>query len=234
MRGVAAVLAANGWIVDVPRLPGHGPEIRDIADYGVDEWIATVEAGAARLRADGVTELLVVGHSVGAALAIARVAHMRTDRLVVLAPFAWKAPRWQRLAGPLVRVVLPPGFRLFARMDLADPEVRRGVESFMPGLDLDDPAVVAGLRELRVPTRLFEQLFRVAGLAEAAAPSVRVPVLAIQGLRDTVAVPARTRELLARFPVPPTTLELDAEHDLLTEASPVRDEVLARILAFAR
>lgn len=234
LRGLAAVLASDGWIVDVPRLPGHGPEIRDIADHSADEWVATaLEAGRA-LRAEGIGELLVVGHSVGAALALATAAELRPDRVVVLAPFAWAVPPWQRLAGPVLRLVLPPGVRLFGRMNLDDPETRRGIEGFLPGLDLDDPSIVAGLRELRVPVRLFEQLFRVAAMAERAAPGVDVPVLAIQGLRDPVARPERTRELLAQLPAPPRVLELDAEHDLLTERSPVRDDVLRAILAFAR
>jgi pimeloyl-ACP methyl ester carboxylesterase len=60
-----------------------------------------------------------------------------------------------------------------------------------------------------------------------------MPVLAIQGRLDTVSRPAQTRTLLDRLPAPPSLLEVDAGHDLVTEASPVRDEVLAAVLAFA-
>jgi carboxylesterase len=234
MRPLAAVLASNGFMVEVPRLPGHGPDIRDIADYRLEDWISTVTAGAAHLRELGVRRLVVVGHSVGGSLALATAAAVAPDALVLLAPFNWSTSAWQRALGPLARTLLPPGFAVFSRVDLADPEVRGAMASLLPGLDLDDPAVVAGLRELRIPTVALEQLFRVAHAAERAAPSVHVPVLAIQGLRDSVSRPAQTRRLLDRLPVPPAYQELDAAHDLASEGSPVRDEVLRIVLAFVQ
>jgi alpha-beta hydrolase superfamily lysophospholipase len=60
-----------------------------------------------------------------------------------------------------------------------------------------------------------------------------VPVLVVQGTGDTVSRPDRTRRLASMLPTPPTSLEVEAAHDLLTEASPARDEVLAAVLAFA-
>jgi esterase/lipase len=233
MRGLAAVLASSGWLVEVPRLPGHGPAIRDLADYRLEDWVATVEAGAAALRASGVTRLLVAGHSVGGSLALATAARLGPDALVLLAPFWWPVPAWQRLVGPVLRVFLPPGFRVFGRMDLGDPAVRDGLASFLPGMDLDDPAVAAGLRELRVPLSALEQLFRVSAAATAGARSTRVPVLVVQGSEDTVSRPARTRELAGLLPSPPSYMEVEAAHDLLTEASPARDAVLTAVLAFA-
>jgi len=233
LRGLAAVLAASGWIVEVPLLPGHGRAFRDIAEYRVEDWIAAVDDAAAALRASGVTELLVAGHSVGGSLALATADRLGADAIVLLAPFAWPTPAWQRLAGPLLRVVLPPGFRVFSRMDLDDPAVRAGLRALLPGMDVDDPATAAALRELRVPITLLEQLFRVSRLARAAAPGINVPVLAIQGRDDTVSRPDQTRALVGRLPGPPALLEVDAAHDLATEASPARDEVLAAVLAFA-
>ena len=233
MRGLAAVLASSGWIVEVPRLPGHGSAIRDIADYRVEDWVRTVEDGAAALRASGVTQLVVAGHSVGGALALATSARVQPDAIVLLAPFWWPLPWWQRLVGPVLRVFLPPGFRVFDRMDPHDPAVRASLEGFLPGMDLQDPAVLAGLRRLQVPLSALEQLFRVSALAGDAAPSVRVPVLAIQGTADTVSRPDRTRRLVAMLPGAPSLIETEAAHDLLTEASPARDEVLAAVLAFA-
>ncbi|HYO43965.1 MAG TPA: alpha/beta fold hydrolase [Candidatus Limnocylindrales bacterium] len=232
MRGLAAVLASSGWIVEVPRLPGHGPAIRDIADYRVEDWVRTVEEGAEALRASGVTQLIVAGHSVGGALALATCARVRPDALVLLAPFWWPVPWWQRLVAPVLRVFLPPGFRIFDRMDPHDPAVRASMEGFLPGMDLDDPAVLAGLRRLQVPLSALEQLFRVSALAGTAAPSVRVPVLAVQGTGDTVSRPERTRRLVALLPSPPSSLEVEAAHDLVTEASPARDQVLAAVLVF--
>lgn len=233
LRGLAAVLAASGWIVEVPLLPGHGPAFRDIAEYRVEDWVAAVEEAADSLRASGVTELLVAGHSVGGSLALATADRLRPRALVLLAPFAWPTPAWQRLAGPLLRVVLPPGFRVFSRMDLDDPEVRSGLGALLPGMDVDDPSTAAALRDVRVPVTLLEQLFAVSRRARAAAPGIRVPVLVVQGRDDTVSRPAQTRALAERLPTAPVLLEVDAGHDLVTEASPARDQVLAAVLAFA-
>jgi esterase/lipase len=233
MRGLAAVLATSGWIVEVPRLPGHGSAIRDIADYRVEDWATEVEAGAAALRASGVTQLVVVGHSVGAALALATSARVSPDAIVLLAPFWVPLPRWQRLVAPVLRVFLPAGFRVFGRLDPLDPAVRGPLAGFLPGADLDDPQVVAGLRRVQIPVSLLEQLFRASALAGAAAPAVRVPVLVIQGTQDTVSRPDRTRRLVAVLPGAPSFIEVPAAHDLVTEASRVRDQVLAAVLAFA-
>ncbi len=215
LRGLAAVLAANGWLVEVPCLPGHGADFGQVADYRVEDWTRAVEEAAAALRAAGAGTLLVAGHAIGGSLALATAARLAPDGLVLLAPFCWTVPGWQRVVAPVLRVFLPPGFRAFGR------------------LELGDPAAAASLRELRVPLTLLEQLFRVSGLAAAGAPGIRVPVLAIQGLDDTVSRPARTRALLERLPSPATCLEVDAGHDLVTEVSPVRDQVLTAVLAFA-
>ncbi len=233
LRGLAAVLASHGWLVEVPCLPGHGAAFGQVADYRVEDWVRAVEEGAAALRASGAAQLLVVGDSVGGTLALATAARVSPDALVLLAPFCWPVPAWQRVVAPVLRVFLPPGFRVFGRLDLSKPEARAGLAGFMPGADLDDPAVTASLRDLRVPLTLLEQLFRVSGRATAAARTVEVPVLAIQGLEDTVSRPARTRALLERLPSPPTLLEVGAGHDLVGEVSPVRDRVLTAILAFA-
>ena len=233
LRALAAALATDGWLVEVPRLPGHGTDVRDIAEYRVEDWVQAVEAAAAILREAGVSRLLVAGHSIGGSLALATAEHLRADALVLLAPFAWPTPGWQRAVAPVLRVFLPPGLRVFGRLDLGDPATRAGVAGLLPESDLDDPAVAQALRELRVPLTLLEQLFRISSMAIRSAPAIRVPVLAVQGLDDTVSRPDRTRALLSRFPLPAALVELPAGHDLVSETSPVRDRVLARVRAFA-
>jgi carboxylesterase len=233
MRALAAVLASNGFLVEVPRLPGHGPEVRDIADYRLEDWEAAVTSAAAGLRAEGIRRLVVAGHAVGASLALATAPATRPDGLVLLAPFWWPSPAWQRVLSPLVRVFLPAGFAVFSSTDTGDPQARGALEALLPGLDLDDPAVLASLHELRIPTPALEQLFRVSRAAGVAAPRVHAPVLAVQGLGDTISRPARTRALLARLPAPARYRELDTGHDLASETSLVRDEVLREVLAFA-
>jgi carboxylesterase len=233
MRGLAAVLASSGWLVEVPRLPGHGAAIRDIGDYRLEDWRETVEAGAAALRGSGVSHMVVVGHSVGGALALVTEKSVSPDALVLLAPFWRPIPRWQRVVGQVLRIVLPPGFRIFGSMNLDDPDVRGAIGGFLPGVDLADPDAVARVREMRIPVATLEQLFRVSAAAVAGARTVRVPVLLVQGTADTVSLPDLTRRLASLLPASPSLLEVNTGHDLLTEASPARDEILTAVLAFA-
>lgn len=233
LRRLATRLGQAGWMVEVPLLPGHGSEIRELPHQRVEDWLTEVEAAAGRLRNRGASRLLVVGHSMGAALALTAASTIRPDGVVLMAPFWWEESWWQRPLRPVLRPFLPPGFKVFRRLDLHAPEVRRGLASFLPGIDLEDPAVIAALRDMTVPIELFEQLYRVSRMAVAAAPGLRCPVLGIQGLDDKVVLPERTRRLLALLPVAPHPVLVRADHDLLTDACPARDEVLAAVLAFA-
>ena len=57
-----------------------------------------------------------------------------------------------------MRPFLPIGFRPLRKADLADPKLRQGLAKFMPGIDLDDPATQAALRDFRMPLGLIDQL----------------------------------------------------------------------------
>ena len=232
MRSLADRLARAGWTVEVPLLPGFGAEIRELPDRRAEDWLAAVVGAVEGARAAGHGPLLLVGFSFGATLGIAAAARTRPDGLVLVAPFWWPERRALRLLGPLVRPFLPTGVRPFRRLDLDAPDVRAGVASFLPGLDLDDPSVAAAVTGLRVPLALPEQLLVASRWAAEAGPRLRLPVLGIVGIGDTVATPARARRLLGLMPGPARTLEVDAGHDLLRDASPVRDAVEDAVIAF--
>ncbi len=236
LRGIAAVLASEGWVAEVPLLPGFGPEIRRLPDVRYEDWVAEVDAAAARLRADAGGRLLLLGHSMGASLALAMAGRLRPDGVVVLAPFLWPEPAWLRAIAPLARAVLPPGIRPFRmrNLDMDAADVRTGIASFLPGMNLDDPEVRRALRDMVVPLSVFEQLFRASREAVRGAPAVTAPVLVLQGRADEVARSERTARLLALLPAPAHYVELEAGHDLMTDESPVRDATLAAVLAFAR
>lgn len=234
MRSVAALLAADGWVVEVPLLPGFGAAIRDLPDVRLDDWLGEVRDAADRLRGEADGRLLVIGQSMGASLALAAARDLRPDGLVLLAPFWWPQPVWLRIAGPVIRALAPPGVRPFRRIGLDGHDVREGLGGVLPGRDLDDPDVRRRLRDLTVPVSVFGELFRVSGAALTGARRLRAPALVVQGNDDEVARRHRTRRLVEAFATPPRYVEVPGGHGLTTEASPARDETLARILAFAR
>jgi carboxylesterase len=72
MRPLAEALADAGFVVEMPRLPGHGTSVEDLAETGWDDWLAEAERalGDVRSRTPG-GKVVVVGLSMGGALTAA-------------------------------------------------------------------------------------------------------------------------------------------------------------------
>src|SRR6267378_65406 len=68
MRGVAEALAAAGFAVELPLLPGHGTSVEDMITTGFADWSSTVEQAYLEL-AGRVASVVVVGLSMGGTLA---------------------------------------------------------------------------------------------------------------------------------------------------------------------
>jgi carboxylesterase len=69
MRPVAEAFAAAGFAVELPRLPGHGTSVDDLAATTWEDWTAEAEAAYQRLAA--CCEMVVVaGQSMGGSLTI--------------------------------------------------------------------------------------------------------------------------------------------------------------------
>jgi len=67
MRGIAEALAAAGFSVEMPLLPGHGTTIEDMIPTGFADWLAEAEAAYQRLAAR-CEQVVIVGLSMGGAL----------------------------------------------------------------------------------------------------------------------------------------------------------------------
>jgi len=68
MRGVAEALAAAGFAVELPRLPGHGTSLEDMLTTDFTDWAAAAEEAYLDL-AGRTASLVVVGLSMGGTLA---------------------------------------------------------------------------------------------------------------------------------------------------------------------
>lgn len=69
MRGVAEALAAAGFHIELPRLPGHGTVVDDMLPTRWADWAGEAEAAYQRL-AERATHIVVVGLSMGGALTL--------------------------------------------------------------------------------------------------------------------------------------------------------------------
>ncbi len=69
VRNQARGIAAAGYHVESPRLPGHGTAIEDMLDTGWSDWTAAVDAALDELRAR-VARIVVMGLSMGGSLTL--------------------------------------------------------------------------------------------------------------------------------------------------------------------
>jgi len=216
LRPLATSLHQAGWTVQGLLLPGFGPQIERLFTCTHGDWAEAVAEAAAALRRDH-SPLVLIGHSMGGALALAEAARAPVDGLVLLAPFWRLGNRSQWLLWPLIKRIIPE-LRPFAwlKIDFNDAKTRQDISNFLPGVDLDDPTMQQAIRELRIPARMVDQVRAVGDVAWRQASRAHAPLLVIQGTRDEVVQVEHTRRLLQRLPGPLRYMEVDAGHDLLT------------------
>ncbi len=197
LRPMGAALAGAGYTVHGPLLPGHGGVPADLFGVRWEDWAEAASAGLALLRRE-CERVAVVGFSMGGLLALLLAARGLVDAAVAMAPALRLAEQPQlRLTGVL-RLVMP-WFRPLERADFSDPRVRAQVLQRVPGLDLDDPQVVARVRqEARIPVGSLYELVRLQAQARRELSRVTAPLLLMQGRRDTVVQP-RSAEEVARL-----------------------------------
>ena len=228
LRPLATSLHWAGWTVHGPLLPGFGPNIDTLFERDHSEWVSAVEQALADLQKKHSTVLLI-GYSMGAALALQAASTQSPSGVVLIAPF-WKlGTTWHQIIG----VLLKPFFRQiqpFKKADFSDPQVQHGLAGFFPDADMNAPKVQQELRTLRIPTTIFEQLHRVGQGGYQAAPKIEVPTLIIQGTEDEVSRRERTRKLAGRFSAPLHYLELSGGHDIIKPEQPTWPDVESTVL----
>jgi carboxylesterase len=176
VRGLGEHLAAQGVSVTAPLLPGHGQHHEVLESTGRAEWLEAAREAIVEARAR-VRRLVVVGQSMGALLAL-RVAAERDDidALVTLAP----ALHVNRIAW-LTRLPLP--VRFVPKYELQRPDL------------VDRGAVQQVWSNSHTPIRTVPEVLRLAREVRAALPSVRAPLLVVQGKKDKTVRPVSAREV---------------------------------------
>jgi esterase/lipase len=174
MRPWGEHLAAEGFAVRGPLLPGHGTRWQDCNHVGEDAWVGEAERAFDALAAE-CDSVFVAGLSMGGTVAI-RLAELRPEvaGLVVVNPSL------------LTR-------RLDARLL---PVLARVTGSWTPiGSDIKKPGVVEQAYD-RMPLRGMMALRRLWRTTRAELHRITVPVLAFTSAEDHVVEPESTDVLL--------------------------------------
>jgi carboxylesterase len=169
-------LAAEGFRVRCPLLPGHGTRWQDCNASNEDQWVAAVQDAYASLAAE-CDRVVVAGLSMGGTLAI-RLAELRPDEpagLILVNPSLLT----QRLDAKLL------------------PLLARLTPSWAPiASDIEKPGVTE-LAYDKLPTRAMMGLRRLWAVTRADLARVTTPVLAFRSATDHIVEPVSTEILLA-------------------------------------
>ncbi len=232
MRPLAQVLHQAGWTVEGLLLPGFGPDIETLPDRKYSDWLNAVQTALSQLNRE-YTQVLLIGHSMGGAVALQAASTGGAAGLVLISPF-WKldSPLWTFL--PVIKIAFPtfPVFKLIP-LDFKDEETRKGIARFLPDANLDDPSVQRQLREFRLPIAMLDQIRLAGAKSYGAAPTVDIPTLIIQGREDELVRPSLTHQLAERIPGLHSIVEVDGSHDLLHPGRSAWPHVCQVVLEFA-
>ncbi|MBA3469739.1 MAG: alpha/beta fold hydrolase [Herpetosiphonaceae bacterium] len=198
---LGAGLAAAGFSVQIPVLPGHGGVPHDLADHSWPDWLAAARTALAAMRRQH-RRIIVGGFSMGGALACLLAAEQPLDGLMLLAVPTELAPAWAMPLLPLLKHVLP-AFRPLAKADFSDQQVRAQILQFDPEVDVDDPAVQTLLRQhIRMPVAALGELVALLRAARKVIPAITTPTLIMHGTQDETAHARSAVELARRLAGP--------------------------------
>ena len=209
MRPWAEHLAAAGFRVELPRLPGHGTSWRELQVTGWPDWYGAAERSLLKLADATGRPVFAAGLSMGGALAL-RLAQRHPDLLAGLV-----------LVNPVISIT--------------DPRIRvlrflRHVTPSLGGIagDVAKPGVVEGGYPRNPLHALYSQSLLWA-MIRADLDQVSLPLLVYRSREDHVADPSSVRLIQARTTSPDRTFvplersyhvaTLDHDADLLFAGS---------------
>jgi carboxylesterase len=198
MRGVATALAAEGFDIEMPRLPGHGTVVDDMLPTRWADWAGEAEAAYQRL-ANRCSRIVVVGLSMGGALTLRLGAdHPEIAGLVCINPVT--QPQSTEIV-EMLRGLAAAGTDVLPGIgsDIADPEA---TENSYPGTPVE-PLVsflVDGV----------EPLSHEYG-------DIHIPMLLMSSPQDHVVEPVNSDALAAQYGGPVERIVLERSYHVATQ-----------------
>ncbi len=214
MRPLAEALADAGFAVEMPRLPGHGTDVADLAETTWDDWLTEADEALGRVQARvGDGKVLVVGLSMGGALTAALAqGHPELAGIVLInapvdAPAELAVSLEEMMAGGVDIIDSIGG-------DIADP-------------DADEASYDA------TPLRPLVTMLMAGQDVRARLSEIRQPTLIITSRQDHVVNPEDSDVLAENISGPVERLWLEKSFHVAT-LDYDKDELEAAVVAFAQ
>jgi carboxylesterase len=198
MRAVAEALAAKGFHVEMPLLPGHGTHVDDMLPTRWSDWVGEAEAAYQRL-AQRATHIVVVGLSMGGALTLRLGAdHPEIAGLVCINPVTKSQPPE---VIDMLRGMIDGGTAVMPGIgsDIADPDAK---ENAYDGTPLE-PLISMLLDGV---TALGDEF-----------PGMRMPLLLLTSPQDHVVEPSNGDFLAETYGGPVERISLERSYHVATQ-----------------
>lgn len=182
-RPLGQRLAADGYCVEVPLLPGHGTSHRDLAGTQYDDWAGAVGRVLDRLVAT-CDQVVLVGHSLGGTIVLDLASRRPddVDGVVVINPQVSDPEQWLARLAPVLAYLVPFVPRDMAGMptnDLARPDVEEHAYALVSA-----QAARSLIKQLpRIRTQLIDLV---------------QPLLVVRSLQDHTVPPNNSLEVMQR------------------------------------
>jgi carboxylesterase len=195
MRPIADAMAAAGYSVEMPRLPGHGTTVEDMKTTTFGDWSGEAERALVELQGHS-TSQVVVGLSMGGTLTL------------------WLAARHPELAG--IACVNPAAVCNEDLVGLVQSTVDGGVDEF-PAIGSD--VALDGVVESSYAATPLVPLLSMLGALRDLMPqiaSVKVPLLLMNSPQDHVVPPGDSDWLADNIGGPVERVTLDRSFHVAT------------------
>lgn len=212
MRTVAREVHAQDIDAYAMLLPGMASDIERLNDMTGTIWRDAVLRQWQEISAR-YEQAMLVGYSLGGALAILAATELPPDLLVLLAPLSRLADR-RAILLPVVKHVLR-AVRPYGGLDWSDTRIHEWFDAVRPSMRTRDPVNQVVLEhEAIYSTRMLDEMRRLLVDARRSAPLVISPAVVIQGLDDQIVLPKDTHQLVARLGGPMSLHEVPGDHYL--------------------
>ncbi len=214
MKELAASLRTQGYHLQLPILPGHAATPEALRQVSSRDWLQTAETALQHLQNE-TKKQIVIGLSLGGALALHLAANFVFSGVVALAPALW-VPKWKEygayLVGPILRTR-----RKWGGPDVNDDSGRALLDSY-----------------LEYPYSALYEVFNLQRVVREELAQIEMPVLLIHSRQDHV-VPLANLQYVAER-VNSTQVEkmivTESYHVLTVDRD--REQIFQRIHEFIR